>query len=223
MILKAGVETGYQSVMELVDAAVPLHVLAPIKATILQVEGVKGCHRLRGRRAGSYLYLDVHIEVDPFSSVSAAHDIGENVRQQIHKLHNEVAEVFIHIDPELSQCPSPLLNQMKNLKGTAQQNLNNDLEKQDLEAIISSIFSSKFYEKIKVDHITHHSLQGLILLEVQVTMPPDMTIRDAMEVAKEAEALILQAAARVNGVSIQLRLGHPIPQFRRELLTFFSQ
>lgn len=47
--------------------------------------------------------------------------------------------------------------------------------------------------------------------------------RDAMEVAKEAEALILQAAARVNGVSIQLRLGHPIPQFRRELLTFFSQ
>ncbi|KAJ8636430.1 hypothetical protein MRB53_010697 [Persea americana] len=223
MILKAGVETGYQSVMELVDAAVPLHVLAPIKATILQVEGVKGCHRLRGRRAGSYLYLDVHIEVDPFSSVSAAHDIGENVRQQIHKLHNEVAEVFIHIDPELSQCPPPLLNQLKNLKGTAQQNLNNDLEKQDLEAIISSIFSSKFYEKMKVDHITHHSLQGLILLEVQVSMPPDMTIRDAMEVAKEAEALILQAAARVNGVSIQLRLGHPIPQFRRELLTFFSQ
>ncbi|XXG54158.1 hypothetical protein AAC387_Pa03g2108 [Persea americana] len=223
MILKAGVETGYQSVMELVDAAVPLHVLAPIKATILQVEGVKGCHRLRGRRAGSYLYLDVHIEVDPFSSVSAAHDIGENVRQQIHKLHDEVAEVFIHIDPELSQCPPPLLNQLKNFKGTAQQNLNNDLEKQDVEAIISSIFSSKFYEKMKVDHITHHSLQGLILLEVQVSMPPDMTIRDAMEVAKEAEAVILQAAARVNGVSIQLRLGHPIPQFRRELLTFFSQ
>lgn len=50
------------------------------------------------------------------------------------------------VDPELSQCPPPLLNQLKNLKGTAQQNLNNDLEKQDLEAIISSIFSSKFYE-----------------------------------------------------------------------------
>lgn len=44
-----------------------------------------------------------------------------------------------------------------------------------------------------------------------------------MEVAKEAEALILQAAARVNGVSIQLRLGTPIPQFHRELLTFFSR
>ncbi|KAL9416901.1 hypothetical protein AB3S75_039979 [Citrus x aurantiifolia] len=28
---------------------------------MLKVEGVKGCHRLRGRRAGSPLYLDVHI------------------------------------------------------------------------------------------------------------------------------------------------------------------
>ncbi|XVF80475.1 hypothetical protein PTKIN_Ptkin15bG0077200 [Pterospermum kingtungense] len=98
MILKAGVETGYQSVLELVDAAIPVEQLEPINQTILQVEGVKGCHRLRGRRAGSNLYLDVHIVVDPFSSVSAAHGIGESVRLQIHKSHPEVTEVFIHIE-----------------------------------------------------------------------------------------------------------------------------
>lgn len=39
-----------------------------------------------------------------------------------------------------------------------------------------------------------------------------------MEVAKEAEALILQAVPSVNGVSIQLRLRHPIPEVRRELV-----
>lgn len=37
------------------------------------------------------------LQVDPLCSVSAAHYIGENVRHQIHKLHPEVAEVFIHI------------------------------------------------------------------------------------------------------------------------------
>jgi len=103
---------------------------------------MQGCHRLRGRRAGSTLYLDVNIEVgspethafcymqnaswtndltkspgftcqflfldrhllvsfslqvDPFSSVSSAHDIGENVRRQIHKSHPTVTEMFIHI------------------------------------------------------------------------------------------------------------------------------
>ncbi|KAK9180892.1 hypothetical protein WN944_024028 [Citrus x changshan-huyou] len=61
IILKAGLETGYQSVLELVDAAIPAENLMPIRETILKVEGVKGCHRLRGRRAGSSLYLDVHI------------------------------------------------------------------------------------------------------------------------------------------------------------------
>lgn len=84
----------------------------------------QGCHRLRGRRAGSSLYLDVHIEVsvhfrakpvvspeywiskilvqsmlqvNPFLSVSAAHGLGEAVRYQIHKSHPQVTEVFIHI------------------------------------------------------------------------------------------------------------------------------
>ncbi|XVF21915.1 hypothetical protein REPUB_Repub12eG0130000 [Reevesia pubescens] len=39
----------------------PAEQLERINQTILQVEGVKGCHPLRGRRAGSNLYLDVHI------------------------------------------------------------------------------------------------------------------------------------------------------------------
>ncbi|KAK9175088.1 hypothetical protein WN944_027094 [Citrus x changshan-huyou] len=61
IILKARLETGYQSVLELVDAAIPAENLMSIRETILKVEGVKGCHRLRGRRAGSPMYLDVHI------------------------------------------------------------------------------------------------------------------------------------------------------------------
>ena len=52
--------------------------------------------------------LDVHLtsivfQVDPFSSVSAAHDVGENVRRKIQQSHPEIAEVFIHIgEPLLS-------------------------------------------------------------------------------------------------------------------------
>lgn len=212
MILKAGIDTGYRSVMELVDAGVPLPTLAPIKQTISQVEGVKGCHHLRGRKAGSFLYLDVHIEVDPFLSVSAAHDIGENVRRQIQNNHNQVAEVFIHIDPSYSHCSS-IVDQRQNLKGMESQNLNFS-KKQDAEAIVSDAISSLFAEKLTVEHITRHSLQGKILLEVQVSMPLEMSIRDAMDVAKEAEKEILKTAPCINQVSIQLRLGNPIPQLQ---------
>lgn len=44
------------------------------------------------------------MQVDPFTSVSAAHHIGENVRLQIHESHPEVAEVFIHIGRYLYNC-----------------------------------------------------------------------------------------------------------------------
>ncbi|KAJ0054575.1 hypothetical protein Pint_01029 [Pistacia integerrima] len=211
MILKAGLDTGYQSVLELVDAAIPAEELAPIRETILKVEGVKGCHRLRGRRAGSYLYLDVHIVVDPFSSVSAAHAIGENVRDHVHKSHPKVSEVFIHIDPEFLQLSPSVMDQQESVKGAVNQKDNIYVDS-DIEAIVHNIFSSKFPENIVVERITHHLLQGRILLQIEVSMPPDILIRDAMKVAAEAEQEILKATSNVFQVSLQLRLGRPIPQ-----------
>ncbi|OVA04320.1 Cation efflux protein [Macleaya cordata] len=210
MILKAGAESGYYSVMELVDAGVPLPDLEPIKQTILQVDGVLGCHRLRGRKAGSSMHLDVHIEVDPFSSVSVAHDIGESVRRQIQKFHSEVAEVFIHIDPAFS-------DQRANSKEMRCPSLNVSEEQKHIKALVSDIFSLKFSERMVVEHITYHSLQGKLMLQIEVSVPSDMLIRDAMEVAKEAEMEILKAASNVSRVSVQLRLGQPIPHFHRQL------
>ncbi|XWS76518.1 hypothetical protein CRYUN_Cryun01aG0183300 [Craigia yunnanensis] len=214
MILKAGLESGYQSVLELVDAAIPAERLEPINQTILQVEGVKGCHRLRGRRAGSNLYLDVHIVVDPFSSVSAAHGIGENVRHQIHKSHPEVTEVFIHIDPADVEFSPDVMDQKESLKRIMEWNNNISAREKNVEAIVSHIFSSKFPEKFVVERITRHMLQEKILLEVEVSMPPKIMIRDAMEAAKEAEKEILNAAPNIAHVNVQLRLGRPIPQFK---------
>lgn len=216
MILKAGLESGYQSVLELVDAAIPEEDLYPIKQTILQVQGVQGCHRLRGRRAGSSLYLDVHIVVDPFLSVSAAHEIGENVRQEIHNSHPGIAEVFIHIDPAYL-CISPtMMDQEENLNGKVNQNKKISLDDKDIELIVSDVFSSKIPEKIEVERITRHLMQGNILLQIEISMRPSILIRDAMELAGEAEKEILKASSSIIQVGFLLRLGSPIPKFVNE-------
>ena len=55
----------------------------------------------------SVLLTIFSLQVDPFSSVSAAHYVGENVRHQIHKSHPEVSEVFIHIGTILASAPLP--------------------------------------------------------------------------------------------------------------------
>ncbi|KAJ1297153.1 hypothetical protein BS78_01G356200 [Paspalum vaginatum] len=208
MILKAGIQTGYESVLELVDAAVDPSLLEPIKKTILKVDGVKGCHRLRGRKAGTSLYLDVHIEVYPFLSVSAAHDIGETVRHQIQREHNQVAEVFIHIDPSYSTAPS--MDPKRILKDSDGRNSEAIPRQQSAEAIVSDIISSHFSKKMSLEHLMLHYVQGRVFLQVQVSMSPEILIRDAMEVAKQAEEEILRADASISQVCVQLRLGQQI-------------
>lgn len=212
MILKAGVQTGYESILELVDAAVDPSLLEPIKETILKVDGVKGCHRLRGRKAGTSLYLDVHIEVYPFLSVSAAHDIGETVRHQIQKAHNQVAEVFIHIDPSYSVGHN--MDQKRILENSERRNSDAIPRQQSAEAIVSDVISSHFSKKMSLEYLMLHYLQGRVLLQVQVSMSPEILIRDAMDIAKRAEAEILKADASISQVSVQLRLGQQIQQLQ---------
>ncbi|KAJ0239967.1 Metal tolerance protein C1 [Hirschfeldia incana] len=211
MIFKAGLETGHQSVLELVDAAIPAQQLEPIRQTILQVEGVKGCHRLRGRRAGSSLYLDVHIVVDPFSSVSVAHEVGEYVRGQISKNHPQVSEVFIHIDPAFLQFSSSMMDH-DSIKKETNQETNICKEIKHVEATVSEIFSTQFSEKMMINRVTPHLLHGKILLQIEVAMPSTMTIQEAMRAAEDAEKEILKAVSNLARVSIQLSLKNSLPQ-----------
>ncbi|PIN02363.1 Mitochondrial Fe2+ transporter MMT1 [Handroanthus impetiginosus] len=215
MIFKAGLESGYQSILELVDAAILPQHLEPYKHTILGVEGVKGYNHLRGRRAGSSLYLDADVMVDPFSSVSAAHDVGENVRRQLQQSHPEVAEVFIHIEPSTSHIPESVNTQQRSCKISDHQSNTNLSEQTDIGDTVSKVLSSSFSEKMEIQRITRHSLEGQIFLEIEVSMPPDMLIREAVKVAEEAEKKILEVLPNVMHVSVQLRLGRPMPELQQ--------
>nr|GEX62535.1 metal tolerance protein 2 [Tanacetum cinerariifolium] len=197
MIFKAGVQTGYQSILELVDAAIPSRDLDPFRKTVVQVDGVKGCRHLRGRRAGSTLYLDVKILVDPLCSISTAHQIGENVRHQIQNSHPEVSEVFIQLEPAIKQEVAAVTYDSCNI-------VSGD---NGIEEMVTDILSSKFPEKLIVKRVIKRMSRGKILLQIEVSMPSDVLISDAMRVAEEAKSHILLATnnsveeALVNSVS----------------------
>ncbi|KAK4357277.1 hypothetical protein RND71_022887 [Anisodus tanguticus] len=216
MIMKAGLETGYQRhVFQLLSYFV-FSFLIIFFFYVLVVIG-KGCSHLRGRRAGSYLYLDVIVEVDPFSSVSAAHDVGENVSREIQQLHPEIAEVFVHIEPSTIHIPTTVVfQQCANTMDDTQDHAS--MEQADIENIVCNILSTSFSQKMIVERVTPHLLQGQVLLQVEVSMPPDLLIRDAIKVAEEAEKLIIEAAPNIVHVCIQLRLGRPMPESYHELV-----
>nr|GEX29496.1 metal tolerance protein 2 [Tanacetum cinerariifolium] len=197
MIFKAGVQTGYQSILELVDAAIPSRDLDPFRKTVVQVDGVKASFL-------TFLITCMGVDtlgegglVDPLCSISTAHQIGENVRHQIQNSHPEVSEVFIQLEPAIKQEVAAVTYDSCNI-------VSGD---NGIEEMVTDILSSKFPEKLIVKRVIKRMSRGKILLQIEVSMPSDVLISDAMRVAEEAKSHILLATnnsveeALVNSVS----------------------
>ncbi|MFT6434092.1 MAG: cation diffusion facilitator family transporter [Candidatus Azotimanducaceae bacterium] len=100
MIAQIGWKLSRQSVEELVDTALAESYVDQIKEKIEGVEGVRGVHSIRTRRMGNDVLADIHLQVEPFISVSEGHHIGEWVTHEITSFFNELNDVIVHIDAE---------------------------------------------------------------------------------------------------------------------------
>lgn len=118
MIIKMGWSYGWNSVKELVDTAVEPQKLARIKDTIQHIDGVERIHQLRSRSMGGDVFVDVHILVSPYISVSEGHYIAQHVHHLLVDKMKEVKDVTVHVDPEDDElvCPSLHLPNRKNLE-----------------------------------------------------------------------------------------------------------
>lgn len=108
MIIKMGLNYGWDSVKELVDTAVEPEKLAEIEQIIQSVDGVKKIHQLRSRLMGGDILIDVHILVSPSISVSEGHYIAQQVDRALVNHFAAVKDVTVHVDPEDDEecCPS---------------------------------------------------------------------------------------------------------------------
>lgn len=109
MVGKIGWDLAWQSVHELVDAALKPERVEKIRREILSVGGVRELHMLRTRMMGGDALVDVHVLVDPKLSVSEGHYIGEKVRQRLLDEVEEVSDVMVHVDPENDEKMKPSL------------------------------------------------------------------------------------------------------------------
>ncbi|PYE85432.1 cation diffusion facilitator family transporter [Pseudoroseicyclus aestuarii] len=82
----------------LMDRAADPEVVAGIERIAGNYPGVHGYHDLRTRRAGSRIFVNLHIEVDGEQSLKAAHDIGAGLRQALLRAYPQ-ADVILHKDP----------------------------------------------------------------------------------------------------------------------------
>ena len=101
MVARVGWSLSRDSVGELIDTGLGSDEVSEIRGRILDVAGVEDLHMLRTRQMAGRALVDVHINLeDPRISASEAHHISEQVRRQLIRDIDDVADVTVHADIE---------------------------------------------------------------------------------------------------------------------------
>lgn len=174
MIIKVGINLGWQSLRELVDTGLGTEDLDSIRQAILSVSGVKALHLLRTRRVGGQALADVHIIVDDRLSVSEGHQISEMVRATLIREITPLTDVMVHIDTE----------EDVNVLSCAGLPLRDELQKR-LDNYFRDIPEARL-----IEHMTLHYLNGRIDIELLLS-------QDAVSHSTSVRQLALQFAAAV--------------------------
>ena len=81
------------------DSSAPKQKLDEIRHVISSVENVKGIDSLKTHIHGNMLYVDVDIVVDSTISVSAGHDIANEVKNTLKLTFSDIKDVMVHVNP----------------------------------------------------------------------------------------------------------------------------
>ena len=99
-IFYAGSKMVWRSVQELIDRGVDTPTKERILSHILNMPGVVDIHQLRTRTYGACVFLDAHVQVDSFITVSEGHYIAERVQSSLIEQISSVEDVTVHVDSE---------------------------------------------------------------------------------------------------------------------------
>lgn len=70
-----------------------------VREVALNVDGVRGAHRIRSRGAAQHVHLDLHIHLDPRMELRDAHDKTHEVMNELRRRFPQVTDVVIHTEP----------------------------------------------------------------------------------------------------------------------------
>jgi cation diffusion facilitator family transporter len=72
---------------------------ADVCTSAMSVPGVMGCHSIRTRGSEAEVYVDLHIQVDPESTVASGHQVAESVEREVADHFSQVVDVIAHLEP----------------------------------------------------------------------------------------------------------------------------
>jgi len=190
MISMTGFEVMSESIKQLTDYS-DEGLTEKIADVAMNVRGVLGVKRIRGRSVGSVSLVDLTILTDHQLPASQVEDIASKVRFRVMEKYSSIADVTVHSSPVETYCP--LLNR-KRTRTVA-----------EVEAAIQHIVSSPpQVEEVKKIAV-HHVNTALMGVEVVLKTQAYMSLQQCKMLAAKLKQQIL-ANLGIDIVEISLSL-----------------
>ncbi len=110
MVVSIAWKLGVNATKELVDTSIDAGQIMHLRNSISKISGVNNLHSLRTRKIGQLIFCDVHVQVNPFLSVSEGHMISVSVERVAMACLEDLHDVVVHIDVEDDETLSPYEN-----------------------------------------------------------------------------------------------------------------
>lgn len=98
-IIKISVDIFKNTIDQVVDKACNKELIDEFKEEILNNKKVKNIDLLKTRIFGNKIYIDVEIAVDNKLSLIEAHDIAENIHDNLENKYKDLKHCMIHVNP----------------------------------------------------------------------------------------------------------------------------
>ena len=73
-----------------------------VAAVAAAVPGVVGAHGVRTRGPESQVAVDLHVQVDPETTVARGHAITHEVEDALRKEYGQITDVVVHLEPAVT-------------------------------------------------------------------------------------------------------------------------
>lgn len=111
LVLRVAYHMMRGAIQSTLDRVLPPEEIAPFVRTVESVPGVLHIDDFRAREHGHYLIVDVKVGVDPHITVEQGHLIGKQVKLALLNRHEQIRDVFVHINPFHTAFPLPAVSE----------------------------------------------------------------------------------------------------------------
>lgn len=112
-IIKAALPILKECMDELLEASLSEEREREVENLIMSVEGVRGTHKLRTRKIGPVIAVDIHVLMDESLSLHEAHEISDSVERLLRETFGSGTYISLHMEPVSYYVSPPCCGDIK--------------------------------------------------------------------------------------------------------------